>query len=107
MIIPIIKDKKGLITDQDNYQPIAITLVALKIMVTVILQRLQVYIYATDNQFSYKPKHSTEMCVFTLKSIIDNYVASSSSIYVCYVDTSKALDRLNYWILFESENLLL
>ena len=45
MIIPIIKYKKGLITDPDNYRPIAITGVASKIMETVILQRLQVYIY--------------------------------------------------------------
>ena len=41
------------------------------------------------------------MCFFTLKSIIDNYLASSSSIYVCYVDASIAFNRLNYWILFD------
>ena len=67
--------KRGLITDPHNYRPIAITGAASSTMIeTVILQWLQVYIDTTDNQFRYRAKHCTEMCVFTLKSVIDQYL---------------------------------
>ena len=42
------------------------------------------------------------ICVFfTLKSILDFYVASSSPVYLCCIDSSKALDRVNFWCLFD------
>jgi hypothetical protein len=45
--------------------------------------------------------HSTDLCIFTLKSVIDFYVTSSSPVYLCYLDASKAFDKVNYWVLFE------
>ena len=53
------------------------------------------------NQFGFKSQHSTEMCVFVLKQVIDFYISQSSPLYVCYLDASKAFDRLNFWTLFE------
>ena len=41
------------------------------------------------------------MCVFTLKQIIDYYLSRSSPLYICYLDASKAFDRINHRILFE------
>ena len=38
------------------------------------------------------------MCIFTLKSILDFYVASS---YPVYIDSSKAFDRVNFRCLFD------
>ena len=101
ILIPIIKDKKGNITDPDNYRPIAITSVTSKIFENILLKRLQSYICTSDNQFGFKPKHSTDMCVFVLKQIIDYYLSMSSPLYICYLDASKAFDRLNYWLLFD------
>ena len=40
------------------------------------------------------------MCIFTLKSIVDYYISSSSPVYLCYIDASKAFDRINFWNLF-------
>ena len=100
VLVPIIKNKKGDITDIDNYRPIAITSVASKVFEKIILSRIQDSLYTNDNQFSYKVKHSTEMCIFTLKSIVDYYISSSSPVYLCYIDASKAFDRINYWNLF-------
>ena len=39
-IVPIIKNKKALITDKDNYRPIAITSVVSKILELLLLDRL-------------------------------------------------------------------
>ena len=43
------------------------------------------------------------MCICTLKSILDFYiyVASSSPVYLCYIDSSKAFDHVNFWCLFD------
>ena len=53
------------------------------------------------NQFGFKEHHGTDMCVFALKSIIDYYNQCSSPVFICYLDASKAFDRLNYWTLFK------
>ena len=100
VLVPIIKDKNGDVTEIDKYRPIAITSVASKVFEKIILSRIQDCLYTNDNQFSYKVKHSTDMCIFTLKSIIDYYISSSSPVYLCYIDASKAFDRINFWNLF-------
>ena len=101
ILVPIIKDKKGSITDANNYRPIALTTIASKIFEKALLLRARQYLFTTDNQFSFKSKYSTDMCVFVLKSITDYYKSCSSPIYLCYMDASKAFDRVNFWILFE------
>ena len=40
------------------------------------------------------------MVTYSIKSIIDYYLMSSSPVYVCYLDASKAFDRIDYWYLF-------
>jgi len=62
-IVPIIKNKKGLITDKDNYRPIAITIFVSKILELLLLDRLQFQLETSCNQFGFKSKHGTYMCV--------------------------------------------
>jgi len=100
IIAPILKDKKGSITDADNYRPIALTSVSSKIFEYIMLFRLQCFLSTNDNQFGFKPKHSTDMCVFALKQTIDYYMSMSSPMYICYIDASKAFDRINFKVLF-------
>jgi len=101
ILVPILKDKKGDITDVDNYRPIAITSVASKIFEKIMLLRMKHMLQTNDNQFSYKSNHSTEMCIFALKSIVDLYITSSSPVFLCYVESAKAFDRVNFWCLFD------
>ena len=101
ILVPIIKDKKGNITDPDNYRPITITTVASKTFENIILHYIKDCLYTSDNQFSYKANSSTDMAVFTLKAVIDHYITSSSPVYLCFLDASKAFDRVNYWCLFK------
>lgn len=99
LLIPIVKDKKGNITDGDNYRPIAITCVASKVFELIILDKCSDYFVTTDNQFGFKNGLSTELCIFSLKQIIEYYKMLSSPVYICYLDASKAFDRLNHWTL--------
>ena len=40
------------------------------------------------------------MCIFALQQIVDYYQSLNSPVYICYLDASKAFDRLNYLCLF-------
>ena len=100
VIIPLVKNKKGDLTSQDNYRPVATTSVMSKIMEIVLLQQLKHLLTSSSNQFGFKERHSTDQCVFTLKYIIDFYCTNSTPVYVCFIDASKAFDRVNHDILF-------
>ena len=101
VIIPLLKDIKGDISDKDNYRPIAITSISSKIVELLVLNRYNECLSTTDNQFSFKAKHSTDMCSFVLKETVDFYTSQNSPVYLSYVDSSKAFDRVNYWYLFK------
>ena len=101
VIVPILKDSKGLVTDKDNYRPVAVTNVASKVFELLLLRHLQDLLYTENNQFGFKPKHGTDMAVFTLKQIIEFYTMHGSPTFVCYIDASKAFDRISHWCLFD------
>jgi hypothetical protein len=99
MLIPLLKDKKGDITDRDNYRPIALTCIMSKVLEVAILYKYYDSLQTSDYQFGFKPQHGTDQCIFALKEVIDLYTASSSPVYVCFMDASKAFDRVNHFIL--------
>ena len=101
VITPIVKDAKDDVTKLDNYRPIAVTCVCSKILEIVILKRLDEKLYTCDNQFGFKRKHSTDMAVFTFKQIINYYISLQSPVYICFLDASKAFDRINHEKLFQ------
>jgi hypothetical protein len=101
VIIPILKDSKGDITDCNNYRPIAITCTMSKILESVILLKYHDYLFSTDNQFGFKPNHSTDYCIFILKEVIDFYTSHNSPVYICFMDASKAFDRVSHYCLFK------
>ena len=100
-IIPLLKDKVGDITNKNNYRPIALATVVSKIIERIILQRYEHCLITSANQFSFKKRHSTDMAVFSLKETINIYRRHSSPVFVCFLDASKAFDKINHWILFD------
>ena len=100
IIIPLVKDKTGDITDKNNYRPIALSTMSSKILERVIMNRYDQYFTTTDNQFGFKTNHSTDMCVYSLKEIVNIYRNQSSPIFICFLYASKAFDKINYWLLF-------
>ena len=67
ILVPIVKDKVGKLNSSDNYRPIAIANVMSKVMESVILCRLERFILSADNQFGFKRKLGTDLCIFALK----------------------------------------
>ena len=58
------------------------------------------FLDTTDNQFGFKTKHSTDMCVFLLKQAI-SYYTRGSPIFCVFLDASKAFDQVNHYLLFQ------
>ena len=90
-----------MITCKDNYRPIALTSVCSKILEIILLGRVECNLYTSHNQFGFKNRHSTDMCVYSLKETINFYISNASPVYVCFLDASKAFDRINHWLLFD------
>ena len=61
LLVPVVKDKTGKISCTENYRPIALASVLSKVLVIILLDRLQEYITTTDEQFSFKNKHGTDV----------------------------------------------
>jgi hypothetical protein len=101
VILPVIKNKRGDITNKDNYRPIAITNIFSKVFETVLLHRYSSLLVTSDNQFGFRNNHSTDMCMFAFQQVVDLYVSMNSPVYICYLDASKAFDRINHWTLFK------
>ena len=69
MIKPIFK-KGGSVSDWNSYRPIALANCVSKLFEKLLRDKLSVYLYSYANQFGYKSKSGTEMCLFTFKQII-------------------------------------
>ena len=98
-IVPIIKSKSGRIMSKDNYRPIALASIVSKVLEKILLNRLYIFLDTCSNQFSFKKKHSTDQCVFVLKELIDSYRMLNGSVFTCFLDASKAFDRVNHTLL--------
>ena len=59
------------------------------------------FLSSVDNQFGFKPEHSTDMCLFLSKQAISQYDTHRSPVFVPFLDASKAFDKVNHCILFK------
>ena len=100
VLVPVIKSKTGRIMSKDNYRPIALASVVSKVAEIVIYNRISVYLGTCPNRFGFKRNHSTDQCIYVLKEIIDAYRVLNGSVFTCFLDASKAFDRVNHSILF-------
>ena len=93
--VPIIKNRCDNLADSNNYRLIAIATIVSKLFKSIILYKCEEFLFTCDNQFGFKPKHSTELCIYTLKEFIDCY-KQHSTVFVTFLDASKAFDKINY-----------
>ena len=101
VLVPILKDKTGNISEKDNYRPIALASVSSKLLETIVLNRSREALQTSDHQFGFKPAHSTDMAIYAVKEISEYYLRNNSPVFLCYLDARKAFDRVNHWKLFD------
>ena len=69
-IIPILKNRHGDTSDKNNYLPIAIVTAISKYFELYLMNLIESHLVTKDNQFGIKKKHSTDLCIFAVKSVI-------------------------------------
>ena len=82
MIVPLVKNKHGDLTNVDNYRAIMISNAVSKLFETVILTVLDDILPVNDAQFGFKHGHSTTLCTDTLRKTIDYYRSRGSQVFV-------------------------
>jgi len=97
VILPVVKNKGGDLSDIDNYRAIALSNVETKILETVILWIFNEDAECDMYQFGFKKGHSTGTCTTIVKRTIDYYLKRGSYVFTCFIDFSKAFDRVNFW----------
>ena len=101
VLVPVIKNKCGNINSKDNYRPIALASIVSKLLERIILNRIETFLTTNPNQFGFKKGHGTDQCIYVLKEVIQLYKSLNTCISVCFLDASKAFDRVNHHLLFQ------
>ena len=84
VIVPIIKDKNKRVNDKRNYRPICLSNICSKIIEVVLFNRISTFLQSSSNQFGFKPKHGTELCVFAFKELLRFYKKHGSAMHVAF-----------------------
>ena len=103
IIVPIIKNKCRNVSDSNNNRKIALATIMSKLFQSVILLKCEMFLDTCPNQFGFKKGHSTDMCIYVLKEIIE-YFKSRSTVIVTFLDASKAYNKFDHWQLFNKFN---
>ena len=90
-LVPILKPNKD---------PTALVSNLSKVLDKCILLRHPTCFNTSDLQFGFKPGFSTEFCTGVIKSVLAKYLHNGSKVFRCFLDASKAFDRVNHALLF-------
>ena len=70
------------------------------LILILIMSMIAAHLVTSDNQFGFKREHRTDLCIYAVKSVIKYYNLHNSLVHTCFLDASKAYDRVNHWTLF-------
>ena len=101
ILVPIIKNKAGDINSISNYRPIALSSIFSKVIEYIMLDRIEMQLLTNANQFGFKRGHGTDQCIYVMKELANMYMSRKGCVFACFLDASKAFDRINHSILFE------
>ena len=101
LLIPIPKDsaRKGILS-VDQFRGITISPIISKVFEHCLMHIYSRYLVSSDRQFGFKKKISCQHGIFSVRKVIDFFVADNSTVNLCCLDISKAFDRVNHHALF-------
>ena len=93
-IYPIIKNKNKSSSDKNNYRPISILSCISKLFEHVLYPHIERAAFLTDNQFGFRKKLGTELCIYLLKDTVHRFTSRGTPVFVAFLDASKGLIAL-------------
>lgn len=100
VVVPLVKNKTGDISDKSNYRPISLATVLAKVFDGLMDRCLSSIKNLNDAQFGFRPGLSTEAAILCLKNTIKYYTDRKTPVYACFLDLTKAFDMLSYDIMW-------
>ena len=95
---------KGDKTDTDNYRGITILSCFGKLFTAVLNARLNTFLNSVESigeeQTGFRKSYTTLDHIFTIRSLLDIYLAKKKKLYCCFVDYKKAFDTIDRVLLW-------
>ena len=102
VINPRVKNKFGDAHDSGNYREIMSSSYFFKVFEYSILPLLKNYTNIFPQQFGYRPNTSTLLATTILKDTVNNFLKKDNSVYACFLDLSKAFERVDHVLLINN-----
>ena len=97
MIMPLLKDKYKDNESLDNYRSITLSPLLLKVFEYCLQYKMLRYINLNDRQHGFRKKYSTLTACLALKETVLKYTGEGSNVYSCFIDLTKAFDKVNHF----------
>lgn len=97
IVVPIVKNPTGDLSDKLNYRPISLATVMAKVLDGLMDKQLDIVASKLqDSQFGFRAGLSTESAILALKHTVNYYVKRKTPVYACFLDFSRAFDMVSY-----------
>ena len=101
VIRPCIKNKFGNVLDSNNYREIMISSNVYKVFENCLLPFFSSHLQISSHQFAYRPDTSTILATSLLKENISKFLFDGSVVYSCFLDLSRAFEKVDHNILLD------
>ena len=100
--------KKHGTSDCENYRTISLMSHTLKILLKILMARLrnQIRPEISEVQFGFVADKGTTNAIFTMTMLAERCIEMQKDIYLCFIDYSKAFDKVRHEDLFQMLNKL-
>ena len=99
--IPLVKNMDGNRTRSDNYRCITLSPVISKLFEMTLFRLFSTQLQSDNLQYGFKRNSSCSQAIFTMRTVVDHYVNTGSTVTICALDISKAFDRVDHYALLD------
>ena len=99
-IIPLVKNKSGELSDDNNYRAIALSNSITEILESLYCFVLLIHVIQLLIIGSVSKRFTPHHCALMFLKRLNHYRQNGSHVLACFIDFNKAFDNVDYWLLF-------